>query len=137
MLAAYGTCHLHGWPVDKSLPPGLLDLPEVDEIIPASKGGSPYLFFNCRFAHRWCNRIRSNHSVAWTCEHTKQVFEQEHMADLKVVSMLLVISGDWRCRKETRPSRPKPSRAQGRYFPGMSKRNVLDGRYAIPLRFWR
>lgn len=44
VLAAYDTCHLCGRPVDKSLPPGLPGSPEVDEIIPVSKGGSPYLF---------------------------------------------------------------------------------------------
>ena len=39
VLAAYDTCHLCGRPVDKSLPPGLPGSPEVDEIIPVSKGG--------------------------------------------------------------------------------------------------
>ena len=34
------------------------------------------------------------------------------------------------------PSAPvEAPRAQGRYLPGMSKRNALDGRYVIPLRF--
>ncbi len=95
VLAAYDTCHLCGRPVDKSLPPGLPGSPEVDEIIPVSKGGSPYLFSNCRLAHRWCNRVRSNHSVAWAREHIKQTFEQGHTADLKATSMPLVTSGDW------------------------------------------
>lgn len=95
VLAAYDTCHLCGRPVDKSLSPGLPGSPEVDEIIPVSKGGSPYLFSNCRLAHRWCNRVRSNHSVAWAREHIKQTFEQGHTADLKATSMPLVTSGDW------------------------------------------
>lgn len=95
VLAAYDTCHLCGRPVDKSLPPGLPGSPEVDEIIPVSKGGSPYLFSNCRLAHRWCNRVRSNHSVAWAREHIKQTFEQGYTADLKATSMPLVTSGDW------------------------------------------
>lgn len=95
VLAAYDTCHLCGRPVDKSLPPGLPGSPEVDEIIPVSKGGSPYLFSNCRLAHRWCNRVRSNHSVAWAREHIKQTFEQGHTADLKATSMPLATSGDW------------------------------------------
>ena len=90
-----GEIHLCGRPVDKSLPPGLPGSPEVDEIIPVSKGGSPYLFSNCRLAHRWCNRVRSNHSVAWAREHIKQTFEQGHTADLKATSMPLVTSGDW------------------------------------------
>lgn len=95
VLAAYDTCHLCGRPVDKSLPPGLPGSPEVDEIIPVSKGGSPYLFSNCRLAHRWCNRVRSNHSVEWAREHIKQTFEQGHTADLKATSMPLTTSGDW------------------------------------------
>ena len=48
VLAAYDTCHLCGRPVDKSLPPGLPGSPEVDEIIPVSKGGSPYHQTNIR-----------------------------------------------------------------------------------------
>ena len=47
VLAAYNTCHLCGRPVDKTLPAGLPGSPEVDELIPVSKGGSPYQFTNC------------------------------------------------------------------------------------------
>lgn len=95
VLAAYDTCHLCGRPVDKSLPPGLPGSPEVDEIIPVSKGGSPYLSSNCRLAHRWCNRVRSNHSVEWARERIKQILQQGHPADLKATSMPLVTSGEW------------------------------------------
>ena len=95
VLAAYDTCHLCGRPVDKSLPPGLPGSPEVDEIIPVSKGGSPYLFSHCRLAHRWCNRVRSNHSVEWARERIKQILQQGHPADLKATSMPLVTSGEW------------------------------------------
>ena len=50
-------CHL---PVDKTLPPYLPGSPEVDEVIPVSKGGSPYDRSNCRLSHRRCNRQRGN-----------------------------------------------------------------------------
>ncbi|WP_243424813.1 HNH endonuclease, partial [Bifidobacterium saguini] len=71
--------------MDKSLPAGLPGSPEVDEIIPVSKGGSPYSFSNCYLAHRWCNRIRSNHSVEWARQH----IEHGHATDIKPTSMPL------------------------------------------------
>lgn len=33
---------------------------EVDEVIPVSKGGSPYDRDNCRLSHRICNQRRGN-----------------------------------------------------------------------------
>ena len=53
-------CWLCGEPVDKTLPPHLPDSPEVDEVLPVSKGGDPYDRANCRLAHRKCNRLRGN-----------------------------------------------------------------------------
>lgn len=32
---------------------------EVDEIVPVSQGGSPYIRANCRLSHRICNRNRN------------------------------------------------------------------------------
>lgn len=60
VLAEEGDCWLCGQPVDKSLPPYLPGSPEVDEIIPVSKGGSPYDRKNCRLSHRLCNVRRGN-----------------------------------------------------------------------------
>ncbi|WP_256375671.1 HNH endonuclease [Alloscardovia sp. HMSC034E08] len=55
-----------GKPVDKSLAGTVLPgAPEVDELIPVSRGGSPYDWANVRLAHRACNRLRSNHTVNW------------------------------------------------------------------------
>lgn len=95
MLAAYGVCHLCGRPVDKSLPAGLPGSPEVDEIVPVSKGGSPYRFDNCRLAHRWCNRIRSNHSVAWARQRITTLLAHGRADDVKPSSLPLTTSGDW------------------------------------------
>ena len=53
-------CALCGNQVDKTLPHGLEGSPEVDEIIPVSLGGSPYLRSNCRLVHRLCNQKRGN-----------------------------------------------------------------------------
>ncbi|MBG6083253.1 HNH endonuclease signature motif containing protein [Zhihengliuella flava] len=53
-------CWLCGKPVDKSLPHGLPGSPEVDEIVPVSKGGSPLERDNVRLAHRICNQRRGN-----------------------------------------------------------------------------
>lgn len=53
-------CWLCGLLVDKTLPHGLPGSPEIDEIIPVSKGGSPFERSNCRLAHRLCNAKRGN-----------------------------------------------------------------------------
>lgn len=60
VLAAYDTCAICGREVDKSLP--YLDplAPEVDEIIPVSRGGSPYDWDNLQLVHRICNQRKGN-----------------------------------------------------------------------------
>ena len=55
-------CGICGQQVDKDLPAGTPWSPEVDEIIPVSKGGSPYDRDNCRLTHRICNARRGNGS---------------------------------------------------------------------------
>ncbi|NYI78712.1 HNH endonuclease [Nocardioides panzhihuensis] len=53
-------CWLCGQSVDTTLPPGLPTSPEVDEVVPVSRGGDPYDRANCRLAHRLCNQRRGN-----------------------------------------------------------------------------
>lgn len=53
-------CHVCGNLVDKGLPPYLPGSPTIDEIIPVSKGGSPYDRSNCRLCHLRCNVLRGN-----------------------------------------------------------------------------
>jgi 5-methylcytosine-specific restriction endonuclease McrA len=60
VLAEEDVCGICGEPVDKSLPHGLPGSPEVDEIIPVSKGGSPFERANTRLVHRLCNQRRGN-----------------------------------------------------------------------------
>lgn len=54
----------HCWychnPVDKTLPAGHDLAPEVHEIIPVSRGGSPIERANTTLTHRLCNRIIGN-----------------------------------------------------------------------------
>ena len=50
------TCGICGREVDKTLPAGSPMSPELDEIIPVSRGGSPYDIDNLQLAHRTCNR---------------------------------------------------------------------------------
>jgi len=59
-------CWLCSKPVDTKLPHGLPESPEVDEVVPVSKGGSPYDRKNCRLAHRLCNQKRGNGDRGWT-----------------------------------------------------------------------
>lgn len=56
VLATQDVCGICGLPVDKTLPAGLPLSPEVDEIIPVSKGGSPIDKRNVQLAHRLCNQ---------------------------------------------------------------------------------
>lgn len=53
-------CALCGQPIDYSLPPGDPMSFELDEIVPVSKGGSPYDSANVQPAHRICNQRRGN-----------------------------------------------------------------------------
>lgn len=76
ILSAYDTCYICGKPVDKSLKTPHPLSPEVDEIIPVSRGGDPYSFTNCRLTHRQCNRLKSNHSAAYA---RAQIFNQPRL----------------------------------------------------------
>ena len=60
VLATYDTCALCGREVDKTLP--YLDplAPEVDEIIPVARGGSPYDWDNLQLVHRICNQRKGS-----------------------------------------------------------------------------
>lgn len=56
-------CHLCGQPIDVRLPAGHPYSFEIDEVIPVSKGGSPFDYGNCAPAHRLCNGRRGNRSM--------------------------------------------------------------------------
>lgn len=64
MRAAGGTCWICGLPIDYSLPAGNPLAFECDELVPVSKGGSPYDIGNVAGSHRLCNQWRSNKSVS-------------------------------------------------------------------------
>lgn len=70
-------CWLCGQPVDKLLKTPHPDSPEVDEVLPVSKGGSPYDRRNCRLAHRRCNRARGAGSPAATTPGGPRTFVTE------------------------------------------------------------
>lgn len=60
-LKAQGNpCHLCGRAIDYDLPAGHPLSFEVDEIVPVSRGGSPYDRANVAAAHRICNERRGN-----------------------------------------------------------------------------
>ncbi|MFT8639033.1 HNH endonuclease signature motif containing protein [Bifidobacterium sp.] len=63
--AAYETCAICGGHIDRRLKTPHPLSAEVDEIVPVSRGGSPYMFSNCRLTHRQCNRMKSNRSDAY------------------------------------------------------------------------
>ena len=53
-------CALCGLAIDYSLPAGDPMSFEVDEIVPVSRGGSPYDYANLQPAHRICNQRKGN-----------------------------------------------------------------------------
>lgn len=56
VYAMQDVCGVCNHEVDKSLPAGTPMSPELDEIIPVSRGGSPYDIDNLQLTHRVCNR---------------------------------------------------------------------------------
>lgn len=60
VLAGSDHCAICGKPVDKSLPAHHPLAPEVDEIIPVSRGGSPYDIDNVQLVHAKCNQRKGN-----------------------------------------------------------------------------
>lgn len=53
-------CHICGQAIDYSLPAGDPMSFEVDELVPVSRGGSPFDYANVDAAHRICNQRRGN-----------------------------------------------------------------------------
>lgn len=60
ILAMYDHCAICGRFVDKTLPQYDPMAPEVDEIIPVSRGGSPVDIDNLQLTHRKCNEMKGN-----------------------------------------------------------------------------
>ena len=79
-------CHICGRPIDYSLttyvdPKDGRTKPhpmrfEVDEIVPVSKGGSPYDRDNVDAAHRICNQRRSNRPVWYAKAKAKRPYNR-------------------------------------------------------------
>lgn len=59
-MAMYDTCAICGRTVDKGLPQYHPMAPEIDEIVPVSRGGSPYDIDNLQLTHRICNEKKGN-----------------------------------------------------------------------------
>ena len=58
VFAESEVCGICGRPVDKTLPAYHPLAPELDEIIPVARGGSPYDRDNLQMVHRKCNRSK-------------------------------------------------------------------------------
>ena len=65
VLATYDRCAICDQPVDKTRRFPDPWSPEVDEIIPVSKGGSPTDLRNLCLTHRRCNQLKSDKSLDW------------------------------------------------------------------------
>lgn len=77
-------CRAFGRPgrIDYDLPPGLPGSFECDELIPVSKGGSPFDRGNVDAAHRACNEWRGDKSV----EQVLAIAKQARMRQPRVTS---------------------------------------------------
>lgn len=53
-------CWLCGKAIDYTLPRGFKGSPEMDDIVPVSRGGDPLDPDNLRPAHKLCNQTRQN-----------------------------------------------------------------------------
>lgn len=60
LLSTQDRCALCGKEIDKTLKTPHPMSPEVDEIIPISKGGDPYDRDNVQLVHRICNQRKGN-----------------------------------------------------------------------------
>lgn len=60
IFATQSTCGICGKPVDFSLKTPHPMSPELDHLIPVSKGGHPSDISNLQLAHRTCNRQKSD-----------------------------------------------------------------------------
>lgn len=89
VLAAHDTCAICGQPIDKTLRTPHPLSPEVDELVPVSRGGDPYSYANCRLVHRRCNRLKSNK----TDEYARAQLARRPTPP--ATSFPLQTSGDW------------------------------------------
>lgn len=62
ILAEETHCGLCGGEVDVTIKTPHPDSPEIDEIVPLSRGGDPLSRSNTQLTHRRCNRAKSNNS---------------------------------------------------------------------------
>lgn len=60
VFAMYDTCGICGNLVDKTLKRPNPLAPELDEIIPIARGGSPYDIDNLQLTHGRCNRMKGS-----------------------------------------------------------------------------
>lgn len=60
VFATQSTCGICGRPVDFSLKTPHPMSPELDHLVPVSRGGHPSDIENLQLAHRTCNRQKSN-----------------------------------------------------------------------------
>lgn len=77
-------CWLCATPVDKTLPARLPQSPEIHELIPVSRGGSPYELSNCVLTHRTCNQ--------WIGNRTPEELQRDQRARPELTTSTLI---DW------------------------------------------
>ena len=85
--ATHNPCHICGQPIDPTL-----KAPDpwsfvVDEIIPVSRGGDPLSWTNTAPAHRWCNQVKSAHSLEWAQNEIKALQNNTQPQHTKTTSL--------------------------------------------------
>lgn len=76
-------CYLCGRKIDLNLPPGLPGSPEMEDLIPVSRGGNPLDIDNLRPAHKGCNARKGNLPVdiALRKEKSRRVTSRNWLED--------------------------------------------------------
>ena len=97
-------CHVCGLPIDYGAPAGDPLAFEVDEIVPVSRGGSPYDRANVAASHRCCNNWRGNRGMGEVAATRALVLERlgAWRSPLEFVAKARAVKG------KAAPPRPAP-----------------------------
>lgn len=75
--ASGAPCYICGQPIDYTIPSTEPMGFVIDETIPIALGGR-VCHANSGPAHRWCNRIKGTHTLAWAQTEVKRILNKHH-----------------------------------------------------------
>lgn len=93
--ALHENCHICGRPIDYEADASSPWSYVTDEIVPVKYGGDPLSWDNTAPAHRWCNRIKSTHSLQWARARVAQLIKEGKAPAHRVQPIAPVLSSKW------------------------------------------